>query len=290
MLRSNMKQSQTERKFLQDCASYDVFLTPQYKISTHCVDFANIPLKIAIEIDGPHHNQEEQQRKDYWREHYAKKEGWVVFRYSADDAWNNSEEVILDIKNKIEERKKEIDEIPYEIDKRREELGKIEEKIRHEEEKLGELSNEERKETAKRLQANIDKNEERKKQLNEEIELLEKNKKNLWRIIQAIGVRKFFSIATLVLIGTLILLASLFNKNTEMDEKNQQLSTKIDSWNKFFENSLQIKEKCLEACKGKCISMNLNYDRVNGEYDLNNCKCICTNKAGEIISAVTKIK
>jgi len=57
------------------------YYIPQYPTRTgYIIDFALPSEKIAIEVDGPHHDDPKQQRRDRFKNYMLKREGWKVIR------------------------------------------------------------------------------------------------------------------------------------------------------------------------------------------------------------------
>lgn len=61
-------------------------LIPQYPISNYFVDFAHIPTKTAIELDGkPFHSTQYQQTQDQYRQQKIERQGWRFIRFQGGD-------------------------------------------------------------------------------------------------------------------------------------------------------------------------------------------------------------
>jgi very-short-patch-repair endonuclease len=71
----------------------------QIPLLNYIVDFYNIELKLAIEIDGSTHN--EKIEKDKIKDQELKKYGVTVFRILESEVRYNMEEVLKALKNKI---------------------------------------------------------------------------------------------------------------------------------------------------------------------------------------------
>ena len=65
----------------------------QYPISKHRVDFAFPKEKLVIEVDGPHYRTREEIQRDEKRRDVAENLGWRVKRFTAEETFDNTEEV-----------------------------------------------------------------------------------------------------------------------------------------------------------------------------------------------------
>lgn len=84
-------------------AMKEIGLNPksQYKIDQMTVDFAFPEQKLVIEVEGPHHQQEECIVKDFNRDCVLKRLGWKIKYYSAKLVFYNPEAVALRIKKEL---------------------------------------------------------------------------------------------------------------------------------------------------------------------------------------------
>jgi len=54
--------------------------TREFEISGYTVDFACVAARLVVEVDGPSHDQDEQQTFDFWRTKDLERSGWSVIR------------------------------------------------------------------------------------------------------------------------------------------------------------------------------------------------------------------
>ena len=66
----------------------------QYPIECFIVDFACLSEKLAIEIDGTSHDEEEACAYDAQRTYYLENLGWHVLRFKNDDVFDDVGEVV----------------------------------------------------------------------------------------------------------------------------------------------------------------------------------------------------
>lgn len=59
---------------------HPVDLVQQFRVGKYKLDFAATTVKMAIEVDGPHHCFPETAAKDVLRDSYLRSLGWVIFR------------------------------------------------------------------------------------------------------------------------------------------------------------------------------------------------------------------
>ena len=62
---------------------------PQHIIGDYIADFACIPIKLIIEIDGLYHSLPEQQISDEQRTDWLEKRGWKVIRFTNEEIFCN---------------------------------------------------------------------------------------------------------------------------------------------------------------------------------------------------------
>ena len=74
----------------------------QHIVSQYILDFAYLDCRLAIELDGEHHNTEDQQYDDAVRTKNLETLGWHVLRFTNDEIHNNLEEVLSNIKAAIQ--------------------------------------------------------------------------------------------------------------------------------------------------------------------------------------------
>ena len=73
----------------------------QYIIADNIADFACLPARLVIEIDGGYHDNIRQQYHDQTRTNEIEKLGFNVIRFTNEDIFTRLDEVINIIKNKI---------------------------------------------------------------------------------------------------------------------------------------------------------------------------------------------
>ena len=73
----------------------------QHAIEGYIVDFALLPVKLIIEIDGDYHNEDEQKLYDEIRTKCLSSVGLSLLRFTNDEVLNNTEQVIEKIKSFI---------------------------------------------------------------------------------------------------------------------------------------------------------------------------------------------
>lgn len=93
------EQSKTGKRILEELCKIGLFPEAEYKISRMSVDIAFPALKVAFEIDGPHHLIEAQKRIDGRRDDFLQSKGWKVRRFTAKEAYENPEFVAIQISN-----------------------------------------------------------------------------------------------------------------------------------------------------------------------------------------------
>ncbi len=100
------KQSGTERILKKAFDRAGLNIIPQYKISEMTVDFAIPEIMWVIEVDGPHHKQEEYKSQDKRRDYILKKMGWNIWRVKVGEIDNNVGEVVTKILRRLKRNKK----------------------------------------------------------------------------------------------------------------------------------------------------------------------------------------
>lgn len=101
----DIKQSgmnKTELMLLEAMKKLGLDPKPQFKISRMTVDFAFPVELLAIEINGPYHDTEEQQLKDKKRWFMLKKLGWKRKSFNSSTVYDGPESVAFTIKNLLE--------------------------------------------------------------------------------------------------------------------------------------------------------------------------------------------
>ncbi len=92
------KQTDAERKLWQKLRSKqfeDLKFRRQQPMGRYIVDFVSFEKKLAIELDGGQHNDEEVMEKDSERTKWLEDKGYTVLRF-----WNN--EVLMNVEGVIE--------------------------------------------------------------------------------------------------------------------------------------------------------------------------------------------
>ena len=72
----------------------------EYSVFPYYIDFAFIDIKVAVEIDGSQHLEEERQQNDRKKDELLTSKGWRVIRFTAFDVIKNSD-VVLETLNKF---------------------------------------------------------------------------------------------------------------------------------------------------------------------------------------------
>jgi len=70
----------------------------QHIIGNYIADFACLPLKLIIEIDGLYHSLPEQQISDEERTEWLESQGYKVIRFTNEEIYNNLDKVIEKIR------------------------------------------------------------------------------------------------------------------------------------------------------------------------------------------------
>ncbi len=77
--------------------SLGISYVPQYSTrSGFVIDFALLDGKIAVEVDGPCH--ESSRRKDAFRDHILRREGWKVIRIDYTDI-DKAKDILTEVKH-----------------------------------------------------------------------------------------------------------------------------------------------------------------------------------------------
>ena len=78
----------------------------QHPISLYIADFYCHKFKLIIELDGKYHEEKEQKIKDQERDEVLKLNGLNILRFKNEEVEKNIDNVLIKIKNQIEELKK----------------------------------------------------------------------------------------------------------------------------------------------------------------------------------------
>lgn len=86
-----------------------IFLIPQYQIGNYRVDFAYVPTKTVIELDGkPYHSTSGQVAYDQKRQTEIEQQGWRFLRFKGSDINYHVDRCIIDALRFISERDSEL--------------------------------------------------------------------------------------------------------------------------------------------------------------------------------------
>lgn len=104
--RRELRQNQTDAEKalwarLRSKRFYGLKFFRQYSIGPYILDFYCPTLKLAVELDGGHHNQSENRNYDLARSEYLKAQGIEVFRYWDNEVLLNMEEVLTELALKV---------------------------------------------------------------------------------------------------------------------------------------------------------------------------------------------
>ena len=85
-----------EAKVFYEIAMRGYQVTPQYEVSGYFIDMIIIGAKgrLAVECDGPHHEEQEQQEKDITRQSQLERCGWTFFRIKGSVFYRHPEEAL----------------------------------------------------------------------------------------------------------------------------------------------------------------------------------------------------
>lgn len=102
LLRRKLKQqaSRTEKKLWPHLRAdrTGASFRKQYSVLKYFADYACVPLKLVIEVDGPAHDAE----RDSIRDHRIERKGFEVLRFSAQEIDQNLEGVISTIYDTVQ--------------------------------------------------------------------------------------------------------------------------------------------------------------------------------------------
>jgi very-short-patch-repair endonuclease len=73
----------------------------QHPADPYILDFACVPLKLAIELDGATHSSVEEREHDERRRAFLEEQGWGVVRFWNDDVFRNLDGVIEAIMGRL---------------------------------------------------------------------------------------------------------------------------------------------------------------------------------------------
>lgn len=78
------------------CAKHpNIELKRQHHVFKYYLDFAHVPSKVAIEIDGQkYHSLKKHRNSDYARQHTIEDDGWNFVRFTGSQAWNDIESCV----------------------------------------------------------------------------------------------------------------------------------------------------------------------------------------------------
>jgi very-short-patch-repair endonuclease len=96
----------TENRLYEAMKKLGLNPTPQYEISDMTVDFAFPEHNLVIEVNGPHHEEEQQREIDRKRYFVLKDFGWDVRNFKAEHAYNYPKWVARKIKEMIDPEEK----------------------------------------------------------------------------------------------------------------------------------------------------------------------------------------
>jgi len=77
----------------------------QHPVNIYIADFYCHKFKLIIELDGDYHNQEEQKQKDEVRTEVLRLNDLKIIRFKNEEVEQNINQVLITIKNKIEQLK-----------------------------------------------------------------------------------------------------------------------------------------------------------------------------------------
>lgn len=89
--------SATEKKFWKDIRALEGIegrFRRQAAIGPYVVDFVHHGGKLAIELDGPHHESDEAKARDAKRDDWLKSQGFTVMRFRNEELWDDTDRVL----------------------------------------------------------------------------------------------------------------------------------------------------------------------------------------------------
>ncbi|MCR4592666.1 MAG: endonuclease domain-containing protein [Bacteroidaceae bacterium] len=73
----------------------------QHSIGDYITDFICLKRKLVIEVDGGYHNEPMQQQDDQMRTDFLESIGYTVIRFKNEEIYNNLNEVVMRVKEKL---------------------------------------------------------------------------------------------------------------------------------------------------------------------------------------------
>jgi very-short-patch-repair endonuclease len=73
----------------------------QHPISPYIVDFAVVPLRLAVELDGGTHSTPDERRHDERRRQSIEGRGWTIVRFWNSDVYDNLDGVLRSIGERL---------------------------------------------------------------------------------------------------------------------------------------------------------------------------------------------
>jgi len=83
----------------------------QHSFPPYVLDFYCHELKLAIELDGGQHNEENEQKRDARRDEYLAEQGILVLRFWNNDVFNEIDAVLEKIYCEVKARREREDEL-----------------------------------------------------------------------------------------------------------------------------------------------------------------------------------
>ena len=105
-LRRELRRNQTEAEkifwtHMRNKQFYGMKFFRQYSIGPHILDFYCPAMRLAIELDGGQHAEEETREYDKLRTDYLKTKGIDVIRFWNNDVIQNIEGILMEIEKRI---------------------------------------------------------------------------------------------------------------------------------------------------------------------------------------------
>lgn len=91
----------TEKKFwneLRAMQGIEGKFRRQAPIGPYAVDFVHHGAKLAIELDGPHHESDEARAFDRKKDDWLKAEGFTVLRFDNSEVWDETDRVLEQVR------------------------------------------------------------------------------------------------------------------------------------------------------------------------------------------------
>ncbi len=106
LLRQNTTESENKLWLILKDGQFEGYkFRRQHPIHLFIVDFYCHELRLVIEVDGGYHNSQEQHEADNKREELLKFQDLRILRFKNEDVLDNLDEVVFELKQKIEEIK-----------------------------------------------------------------------------------------------------------------------------------------------------------------------------------------